>query len=110
MTVKMDLLAATRAMAGALSGNNLSFCGVSTDSRATAAGELFLALRGENFDGHAFVAAAKARGAVAAVVAADAAEALSETGLPLILVADTRLALGALAADWRGRFDLPPQN
>jgi UDP-N-acetylmuramoyl-tripeptide--D-alanyl-D-alanine ligase len=107
MTIKMDLLAAARATAGTLSGDNLNFSGVSTDSRTTAPGELFLALRGENFDGHQFVAAAKARGAVAAVVAADAAEALKDSALPLILVADTRLALGALAADWRARFDLP---
>ena len=107
MTVKMDILTAARAMAGTLSGDNPGFCGVSTDSRTTAPGELFLALRGGNFDGHQFVAAAKARGAVAAVVAADAAEALKDAALPLVLVADTRLALGALAADWRSRFDLP---
>jgi UDP-N-acetylmuramyl tripeptide synthase len=55
-----------------LLGDNVTFCGVSTDSRSIAAGELFVALRGENFDGHDYVAAAKARGAVAAVVAADA--------------------------------------
>ncbi|MFZ2855301.1 MAG: UDP-N-acetylmuramoyl-tripeptide--D-alanyl-D-alanine ligase [Rhodocyclaceae bacterium] len=84
-----------------------TFCGVSTDSRAIGAGELFIALHGENFDGHAFVAAAQQRGALAAVVAADAAEPLLAIGLPLILVADTRLALGALAAHWRARFVLP---
>ena len=103
----MDLLAAARAMAGRLAGDNLGFCGVSTDSRTIAAGELFLALRGENFDGHHYVAAAQARGAVAAVVAADAAVGLHLLGLPLIEVAETRLALGALAADWRSRFTLP---
>ena len=55
----MDLLGAARAMAGRLAGDNLGFCGVSTDSRTIAAGELFLALRGENFDGHHYVAAAR---------------------------------------------------
>ena len=96
MSAMMDLLGAARAMAGRLAGDNLGFCGVSTDSRTLAAGELFLALRGENFDGHHYVAAAQARGAAAAVVAADAADGLSSLGLPLILVDETRLALGRL--------------
>ncbi|MBS1228588.1 MAG: UDP-N-acetylmuramoylalanyl-D-glutamyl-2,6-diaminopimelate/D-alanyl-D-alanyl ligase [Proteobacteria bacterium] len=107
----MDLLAAAQAMAATLvaesSSASLTFSAVSTDSRAVAAGELFIALRGENFDGHEFVAAARERGAVAAVVADAAAESLTEAGLPLLVVADTRLALGALAASWRSRFSLP---
>ncbi|HRI92430.1 MAG TPA: Mur ligase domain-containing protein, partial [Accumulibacter sp.] len=69
MTVMMDLLAVARATAGRLIGENVEFCGVSTDSRSIGPGELFLALRGDHFDGHDFLAAAKARGAVAAVVA-----------------------------------------
>ena len=107
MSVMMDLLAVARATAGSLVGDNASFRGVSTDSRTIAAGELFIALRGENFHGHDYVAAAQARGAVGAVVAADAADVLQPLGLPLVLVAETRLSLGALAADWRGRFQLP---
>ena len=110
MSVKMDLRSAALAMAGTLHGNNagdVSFCGVSTDSRHLVAGELFFALRGEHFDGHKFLAVAKARGAAAAVVTGDAAEAVETLDLPLIVVADTRLALGALAADWRSRFTLP---
>ena len=107
MSVMMDLLSAARATAGKLLGDNRTFCGVSTDSRSVADGELFVALRGDNFDGHDYVAAAAARGAVAAVVAADAAEGLQALGLPLVQVAETRLSLGALAADWRCRFTLP---
>jgi UDP-N-acetylmuramoyl-tripeptide--D-alanyl-D-alanine ligase len=107
MTVMMDLLAVARATAGRLIGENVEFCGVSTDSRSIGPGELFLALRGDHFDGHDYLAAAKARGAVAAVVAADAADALQELAMPLVQVAETRLSLGALAADWRGRFTLP---
>ena len=107
MTVRMDLLTAAQAMAGTLIGENATFSGVSTDSRKIAADQLFIALRGENFDGHAFVATAGERGALAAVVAADAVDSLTASGLPLIAVADTRLALGALAADWRARFALP---
>jgi UDP-N-acetylmuramoyl-tripeptide--D-alanyl-D-alanine ligase len=107
MTVLMDLRAAASATAGSLAGDNVSFRGVSTDSRTTAPGELFIALRGENFDGHAYLAAAMARGAVAAMVADDAAADPPAADFPLIQVADTRAALGALAADWRRRFVLP---
>ena len=107
MTVMMDLQAAARATAGKLSGKNVTFRGVSTDSRSIAAGELFVALRGENFDGHDYLATAGARGAAAAIVAADAAANLAPLALPLLEVAETRLSLGALAADWRGRFTLP---
>ena len=109
ITMKLDdaARAISASWAGADEQRAAQFTGVSTDSRALRAGELFVALRGENFDGHAFVAAARERGAVAAVVAADVAPALLDSGLPLLAVADTRLALGALAADWRSRFALP---
>ena len=103
----MDLLAAAQAMNGELQGDNVSFVGVSTDSRKLESGELFIALRGDVFDGHEFIVAAKERGAVAAVVDAAAPDSLQEIGLPLLVVADTRLALGALAAAWRSRFSLP---
>lgn len=105
--IRMDLLAAAEATAATLVGENTAFAGVSTDSRKVGKGELFFALRGENFDGHQFVAAARDSGAAAAVVCADAAGSLADIGLPLLLVSDTRLALGALAAEWRARFDLP---
>ena len=94
-------------MNGALQGDNTSFAGVSTDSRKINRGELFIALRGDVFDGHGFIATAKERGAVAAVVDAAGAASLQECGLSLLAVADTRLALGALAAAWRSRFSLP---
>ncbi|WP_186407401.1 UDP-N-acetylmuramoyl-tripeptide--D-alanyl-D-alanine ligase [Candidatus Accumulibacter aalborgensis] len=103
----MDLLGAARATAGTLVGENVTFCGVSTDSRSIAAGELFVALRGEHYDGHAYVATAAQRGAAAAIVAVDAAKGLQSLKLPLVQVAETRLSLGALAADWRSRFTLP---
>lgn len=84
-----------------------TFSAVSTDSRTATSGTLFIALSGENFDGHAFVAPVAAAGAVAAVVADEAAAGLAGAGLPLIAVADTRLALGRLAAHWREGFELP---
>lgn len=78
---------------------------VSTDSRSIKAGELFIALKGERFDAHDYVAEVLLRGAAGAVVESDFAAA--HPGQPLIGVADTRLALGALAAFWRARFTMP---
>jgi UDP-N-acetylmuramoyl-tripeptide--D-alanyl-D-alanine ligase len=78
--------------------------GVSTDSRTIAPGELFVALRGERFDGHDHLAECARRGAAAALVAR---EVRGDPALPQVVVADPRAALGRLAADWRGRFQLP---
>jgi UDP-N-acetylmuramoyl-tripeptide--D-alanyl-D-alanine ligase len=83
--------------------------GVSTDSRALPAGALFVALRGERFDGHAFLAAARDAGAAAALV--DEAHVASLGGaappLPLLAVRDTLAALGMLARLHRRRFAIP---
>ena len=68
---------------------------VSTDTRTIRPGSLFVALRGENFDGHRFLTQARDAGAVAAVVDAVLPDAPAE--LPLIVVPDTRVALGRLA-------------
>jgi UDP-N-acetylmuramoyl-tripeptide--D-alanyl-D-alanine ligase len=76
--------------------------GVSTDSRTARAGCAFFALRGPNFDGHDFVAAAAARGAAVAVV-----ERRVDVPMAQIVVADARRALGQAAAAWRARFRLP---
>ncbi|MHB1843907.1 MAG: UDP-N-acetylmuramoyl-tripeptide--D-alanyl-D-alanine ligase [Deltaproteobacteria bacterium] len=82
------------------------FQGVSTDSRHVPAGSLFVALRGERFDGHAFVGAAARSGASAAMVAHGAALPEDARGLPRLEVEDTLRALGALALGHRRRFDL----
>ena len=84
---------------GALSGHNVSISNVSTDSRVIAPGDLFIALRGPNFDGSAFVADVKAKGAAAVVVEHKVA-----VDIPQIVVADTRLALGQLAAEVKARL------
>jgi UDP-N-acetylmuramoyl-tripeptide--D-alanyl-D-alanine ligase len=78
--------------------------GISTDTRALAPGELFAALRGENFDGHAFAAAAVAAGAAALLVSE---KPVSDPGVPVIRVADTVRALGDLARGHRARFAGP---
>lgn len=87
------------------------FDSVGTDSRALTPGQLFVALRGERFDGHDFVAAVAEAGAAAAMVDARWADAqgdaLSTMAVPLLIVDDTRLALGTLAAAWRARFAIP---
>lgn len=78
--------------------------GLSTDSRTTAPGQLFLALVGDSFDGHGFLAAAQARGAIAAIVSRQTPADLSPSqaiDLPQILVPDTLVAYQAIARWWR---------
>jgi UDP-N-acetylmuramoyl-tripeptide--D-alanyl-D-alanine ligase len=79
---------------------------VSTDSRTAGPGCLFVAIRGEKFDGHTFVAMARQRGAVAAIVD-EKFIASSVEGFPLMMVTDTVAALGALAAIYREKFKIP---
>ncbi len=85
-----------------------TFGGISTDTRTLRPGELFVALRGERHDGHAFLAEALARGAAGVLVEARAAEtrrAIRNAGGPVvaIAVADTLRALGDLASFHRRR-------
>jgi UDP-N-acetylmuramoyl-tripeptide--D-alanyl-D-alanine ligase len=72
---------------------------VHSDTRTLQAGDLFVALKGERFDGNAFLAQAKNAGAVAALCS-DAA-ALRQAGLPGLVVQDARRGLAQLAAGWR---------
>ena len=74
---------------------------VSIDSRSLNPGDLFVALRGPNHDGHGFVKAALERGAAAAIVDRDIP--VLPAGAPLLRVADTLIALEALAAAARAR-------
>ncbi|WP_298236091.1 UDP-N-acetylmuramoyl-tripeptide--D-alanyl-D-alanine ligase [uncultured Azohydromonas sp.] len=77
---------------------------VHTDTRSLQPGDLFVALRGERFDGHDHLGAARGAGAVAAI----AQRGLAEAGLPGLLVDDTLAALQTLAAGWRARFAALP--
>ena len=82
--------------------------GVSTDTRTLRPGCLFVALKGERFDAHDFLAEAERAGAAAAAVAASRADAAARaTRLPLLAVPDTLAALGALARLHRRRFHIP---
>lgn len=89
-----------------LSGDSAAIVtGVTTDSRAASDGQLFIPLTGERFDGHAYIDGALSAGAAGCLTAR-----VPETMQPgkfYIQVADTRLALKALAAWYRSRFTLP---
>ena len=78
---------------------------VHTDTRSIEPGDLFVALKGERFDANDFLVEAKAKGAVAALCHSQAQ--LDAAGLPGLVVADTKLALGQLASGWRSQFKLP---
>ena len=86
---------------GKLMGDDIEISCVGSDSRAINKGQLFVALKGENFDGHEYVTQSLAQGASAVLVS----KALD--AMPAVKVEDTRLALGALAAYWRAKFYLP---
>ncbi len=93
------LAAAAESIGAQLSGADGPFDGVTTDSRGDCRDRLFIALRGARFDGHDYVAEAAANGAVAALV-----EQALDSPLPQLVVTDSRLALGRLAAAWRDRI------
>ncbi|HST28167.1 MAG TPA: UDP-N-acetylmuramoyl-tripeptide--D-alanyl-D-alanine ligase [Rudaea sp.] len=83
---------------GSLRDADMAVNGVFTDTRKPVAGGLFVALKGENFDAHDFVAQAKHGGAAAALVARPV-----DVDLPQVVVADTLLALGDLASAVRAQ-------
>jgi UDP-N-acetylmuramoyl-tripeptide--D-alanyl-D-alanine ligase len=100
--MKRTTAAAAQVLGGQLIGEDEAYDVVSSDSRTLPAGALFVALRGPNFDGADFVAAAAARGAVAALVERRVAAPLTQ-----IVVPDALRALQQLASAWRAEFDCP---
>jgi UDP-N-acetylmuramoyl-tripeptide--D-alanyl-D-alanine ligase len=97
----MNLADAASMVGGRVSGGNPVFTGVSTDSRSLRSGDLFVALRGERFDGHTFLTQVRSTGASAAMV-----DSRHQGGfpLPVVVVEETKRALGDLARLWRARF------
>ncbi|KAF0191592.1 MAG: UDP-N-acetylmuramoyl-tripeptide--D-alanyl-D-alanine ligase [Gammaproteobacteria bacterium] len=87
---------------GELRGGDVALHGVSIDTRTLRHGDLFVALRGPQFDGHDFIDQAQQQGAAGAMVSQ-----ASQTAMPLVRVADTRAGLGDWARAWRARFTLP---
>ncbi|MCW9047055.1 MAG: UDP-N-acetylmuramoyl-tripeptide--D-alanyl-D-alanine ligase [Gammaproteobacteria bacterium] len=95
----MALSQATKILNGTLTGKDVEFSYVSTDTRNIKKGDLYIALKGDTFDGHDYIGQAEQAGAIAAIVHEELV-----TNLPVIKVEDTRKALGGLAAAWRQSF------
>jgi UDP-N-acetylmuramoyl-tripeptide--D-alanyl-D-alanine ligase len=100
--MKRTLSEAARVVGGELIGEDRPYGCVCTDSRTLKPGALFVALRGPNFDGAAFVQAAAAQGAIGALV-----ERATPGALPQVVVPNTLGALQDLAKNWRAAFTLP---
>jgi len=100
----MDTAMAARAVGGSVIGAAVPFFRVTTDTRALTPGDLFVALKGDRFDGHDFVGQALAGGAAAALVERSRAKSLDGN---LIAVDDPLHSLAALATFWRRRFAIP---
>ena len=93
----------TAAILGArFDGPDIQFHGCSIDSRTVEAGNLFVAIQGERFDGHDFVDAAGEKGAIAALVSK-----ARNFAIPVLIVEDTIAALARLASFWRKRIPVP---
>jgi UDP-N-acetylmuramoyl-tripeptide--D-alanyl-D-alanine ligase len=102
LMIKMSLAELTQILDCLSVDSDSSFNGVSIDTRTLLPGNLFIAIQGEQFDGHDFVEQAAKKGAVAALVNRQVPAAL-----PQIIVPDTLKALGNLSLNWRERFNLP---
>ncbi len=83
---------------GRLSGQDINISSVSIDTRTLSSGDLYLALKGLNFDGHTFINKAKAAGASAVLI-----ENEIETECPSIIVKDSHLALAELSGAWKSK-------
>ena len=94
--MKMMLSDCAEAIQGRLVGEDVAITSVSIDTRAIKPGQLYIAIKGHNFDGNEFVDQAEQAGAIAAIVHKGV-----KSTLPHILVDDTRLALAELAGAWR---------
>lgn len=87
---------------GHLFGADLSFSAISTDTRSLKKGDFYVALSGPNFDGHDFIQQAEDAGAAAAMTSRQL-----DVDMSQLVVADTRLGLGRLAAEWRQKTTAP---
>lgn len=100
--IHMTLAKAAQLLNAKAEPSDKEFQGLSIDTRTIQPGNLFIAIPGENIDGHHFVAEAYQKGAAAAVVMR-----AIDCPLPQIQVADTTKALGILGAAWRNTFNIP---
>ena len=98
----MMLSEIAKAVNGRMVGEDVLVQSVGTDSRNIVKNQLFIGIKGENFDGNTFATEASRMGA-AAVLVSDA----NTQANPCVVVQDTRLALGQLAKYWREKFKIP---
>ncbi len=94
--MKLMLSDCAKAVQGRFIGEDVAITSVSIDTRAIKPGQLYIAIKGHNFDGNEFLGQAEEAGAIAAIVHKDV-----KTTLSHIVVDDTRLALAELAGAWR---------
>jgi UDP-N-acetylmuramoyl-tripeptide--D-alanyl-D-alanine ligase len=92
------LATAAEQIQGQYTGDDIPYFGVSTDTRTLQPGELYIALEGPTYNGHAYITQAAQAGAAGAIVSQ-----AQDHYLPQIIVPNTRQALGALAAAWRAQ-------
>lgn len=99
--MQMTLSECAAIVGGKLIGDDVNFNSVSIDTRAIKPEQLYIAIKGDNFDGNEFVSQARQAGACAAIVHSGV-----QTSLPHIIVKDTRLALAQLAGAWRRKLNV----
>lgn len=102
--MKLEDLA--QAMHGTLTGSNIHYTEISSDTRTLKSGTIFIALKGEAHDGHDFIDAAIQNGAHALIVNKNTSKA-KDVKVPVIWVEDTTIALGLFAHFWRNQFKIP---
>jgi UDP-N-acetylmuramoyl-tripeptide--D-alanyl-D-alanine ligase len=99
-----NVLAGTDAVVRGDLAPDTVFAAIQRDARQAKPGELFIALRGENFDGHDFVGDAAAKGVAAAMVSRAWADEHLDAAVPLLVVEDPLTTLQQYAAWWRNRL------
>jgi len=106
----MRLSEAAHAIPAELRGEDRAFDAVGTDTRALSPQALFVALKGDRYDGHDFINQAVQKRAAGALIQKSGLR-IEDRGLsdrlPLLIVDDTKKSLGTLAAYWRNKFDMP---
>ena len=106
----MRLSEAAHAIPAELRGEDRAFDAVGTDTRALSPQALFVALKGDRYDGHDFISQAVQKRAAGAMIQKSGLG-IEDRGLsgrlPLLIVDDTKKSLGTLAAYWRNKFDMP---
>ena len=100
--ISMLLSEAAKTVGSSLDGEDVVFCGCSTDSRTIEKGNLFIALKGECFDGHQYISVAEKKGASSLIV-----DRGTPNTKPFVKVKNTRKAMGLLAKSWREKITIP---